>query len=152
MCRPYTFWPTQERFSNLKWCRSHHKVCSVLETIKAFGWICWGILTILLVITLIKLVLSDTGSRSNRGTRATPAAAATAAAYPDTRQTTTSTTVHDRTQPTQGVTAPHGAKQNTHTGINAHQQSHQSPPTTTPAQGALYQQGIDQPHTGSLNV
>ena len=85
------------------------------------------------------------GGTRNRG------AAAPAAVYPDTRQTTTSATVHDqpRTQPTQGVTAPHGAqttKQNAHT-IN---QQHQSPPTTTTAPaGAMYQQDIDHPpHTG----
>ena len=144
-CRPYTL--LQRRFSNLKWCRSHHKVCSVLETIKAFGWICWGILTILLVVTLIKLVLSGTGNRTNRGTRGA------ATAYPDTRQTNTSATVHDQPrtqpqQPVQGVMAPHGAqtKQNT-------QHSHQSPPTTTSAPGALYQQDINHPtHTEPRHI
>jgi hypothetical protein len=114
----------------------------VLETIKAFGWICWGFLTILLVVTLIKLLLSGSGNRTNRGTRGA------ATAYPDTRQTTTSAAVHDqpRTQPAQGAVATPGAqtKQNTH--IN---QPHQ----TTTAPGALYQQDIDHPaHTEPRHI
>ena len=125
-CRPHAL--LQRQFSNLKWCRSHHKVCSVLETIKAFGWICWGLLSILLVVTLIKLVLSDTGSRSNRGTRGA------VTAYPDTRQTNTSATVHDQPR-TQAVPAAHGTQ--------TKQNAHQSGPTTATAPGALYQQDID---------
>ena len=95
----------QEQFSNLKWCRSHHKVCSVLETIKAFGWICWGLLSILLIITLIKLVLSDTG-RTHRG----------AAAHPQTTQTRQANTTTVPTQPQPHTVQPvqpavaHGAK------------------------------------------
>jgi hypothetical protein len=121
----------QRQFSNLKWCRSHHKVCSVLETIKAFGWICWGLLTILLVLTLIALILRS--ENTNRGNNAP-------ATY-ETRQTGPAT-VHDQsrtTQPAQGVPATHGA-QTTKQGIQ--QQSH---PTTTTAPGALYQQDIDHP-------
>jgi hypothetical protein len=142
-CRPYTL--LQKQFVNLKWCRSHNKVCSVLETIKAFGWICWGLLTILLIVTLIKLVLNGTGSSGGRTNRDTRGAVAT---YPDTRQTNTSATVHDqpRTQSTQGALAPHGAqtKQNT-------QQLHQSQPANSP--GALYQQDIDHPaHTEPRHI
>ena len=66
--RPYTL--LQKQFSNLKWCRSY-KVCSVLETIKAFGWICWGLFTILLVVTLIMLLLGNNETRSSRDRGAT---------------------------------------------------------------------------------
>ena len=115
-CRPYTF--LQRRFSNLKWCRSHHKVCSVLETIKAFGWICWGLLSILFILAVIVFYLSDTGSRTNHGTPGP---------HPDTRQTNQANapaTVHGQTQ---GVPVTHasGAKQ----GPLINQQ--QAPTTTT---------------------
>jgi hypothetical protein len=130
----------QRQFSNLKWCRSHHKVCSVLETIKAFGWICWGLLSILLIVTIMMLALGNSGSRSNRGTRGTAAATAYT---PDTRQTNASATVHDQSR-TQPVQAPHGTKQNAHMS-----QQQPSGPTTTTAPGALYQQDIDRP-TGHI--
>ncbi|KAF8815256.1 hypothetical protein BYT27DRAFT_7129161, partial [Phlegmacium glaucopus] len=38
-----------DQFSNLKWCRGGFKECSVLETIKAFSWMCWAILSFLLL-------------------------------------------------------------------------------------------------------
>ena len=111
-CRSHSL--LQEQFSNLKWCRSHNKVCRILETIKAFGWICWGILSILLVVTLIKLVLSDSGSR-NRGTypqtsqaTQTRQAANTSATVTDPSRTTTTTQPQAHT--VQSVPAAHGAK------------------------------------------
>ena len=101
--------PFQEQFSNLKWCRSHHKVCSVLETIKAFGWICWGLLSILLIITLIKLVLSDTG-RTHRGAAAHPQTTQTRQANTTTVPTNVPTQPQPHTvQPVQPAVA-HGAK------------------------------------------
>ena len=113
-CRPHAL--LQKQFSNLKWCRSHHKVCSVLETIKAFGWICWGLLSILLVVTLIMLLLDGTGNRTNRGYSGTP-----------TRQTTTTpvTATDARPQPAQGTN-----KQNPQ-----QPPPHQPTTTTTSAQG-----------------
>ena len=112
--RPYTL--LQEQFSNLKWCRSHHKVCSVLETIKAFGWICFGFFFILFFVAAIKWLLSrDTGSRANRGTPA----------YPDTRQTqNASATVHPQT--VQGAQA-HGTAPGVQT-----KQNPQHPAVTVP--------------------
>ena len=98
-CRPYTL--LQRQFSNLKWCRSF-KVCSVLEAIKAFGWICWGLFTILLVVTLIKLLLGG-DTRTTRSEH-----------RPDTRQIN----VHDqppRTQVTQPVENKRSAQEATET-------------------------------------
>ena len=140
-CGPHTF--LQRQFSNLKYCRSHHKVCRILETIKAFSWICWGIVTILLVVTLIKILLGNRGNlRTNRNTRG-------AVAYPDTRQTTTGPTVQEpsRPQATQGGPTSHGASTKQNTSQQQQQQAHQSAPTTT-APGALYQQGIDHRASG----
>jgi hypothetical protein len=102
----------QEQFSNLKWCRSHHKECRILETIKAFGWICWGFFSILLVVALCKLVFGDRSVRSNHGTG------------PATTQiptTNTATATHDHASRTVPATqATQGAKQTTtaHTTTN----------------------------------
>ncbi|KDR78035.1 hypothetical protein GALMADRAFT_42244, partial [Galerina marginata CBS 339.88] len=40
------------RYLHLKECRAHYKTCRILETIKAFSWICWIFTTFLIISTL----------------------------------------------------------------------------------------------------
>ncbi|KAF8957213.1 hypothetical protein BDZ97DRAFT_1670344 [Flammula alnicola] len=74
------------KWHNLKWCRGAHKECRILESIKAFVWICWGWLTIILIASVIHMITNKHGiggplhGEQDTGT------------YPETRETRTTTT------------------------------------------------------------
>ncbi|KAJ2929608.1 hypothetical protein H1R20_g7494, partial [Candolleomyces eurysporus] len=40
---------TTHKWLHLRWCRGSYKVCRILETIKAFSWICFGLLSFLML-------------------------------------------------------------------------------------------------------
>ncbi|PPQ91093.1 hypothetical protein CVT25_013131 [Psilocybe cyanescens] len=114
-----TVYVPQHKWLHLKHCRSHFKVCRILETIKAFSWMCFIISTFLLIASLISMLrhkrtLSDPlYGEDDYGT------------YPETRQaraagTATTTTAYNNVQPTShnvGTTntVPHNATTNVHT-------------------------------------
>ncbi|KAH9476511.1 hypothetical protein JR316_0010423 [Psilocybe cubensis] len=91
------------KWLHLKHCRGHYKVCRILETIKAFSWMCFILSTFLILASLLSMLtrkrtLSDPVYGGNEyGT------------YPETRQarsvgaTTgggTTTTAYNNVQPT----------------------------------------------------
>jgi len=51
----------QHTFHNLKWCRGSQKVCAVLETIKAFSWMCWAWTCFLLIASLGNMLVNKHG-------------------------------------------------------------------------------------------
>ncbi|KAF9039829.1 hypothetical protein BJ165DRAFT_1494304 [Panaeolus papilionaceus] len=81
---------TTHKWNNLKWCRGGFKTCRILETIKAFSWICWGFTTFLLLASIANMM-------RNRHTPAGPVHGRRDDVYPETRQTTTTTTARNTT-------------------------------------------------------
>ncbi|EAU87486.1 hypothetical protein CC1G_02245 [Coprinopsis cinerea okayama7 len=85
---------TTHHWLSLRWCDGY-RVCSVLQTIKAFSFICWGLTCLLLLFALIDMLWTKStcgdaaaggGSRKSAMYPAAGAAAAPAAAtYPETR-------------------------------------------------------------------
>ena len=45
----------QRHWYHLKWCRGFFKQCRILETIKAFSWICWILTTFLIPLSLLRM-------------------------------------------------------------------------------------------------
>lgn len=76
----------QHDFLRLKWCRGWDKQCRIMETIKAFSWICFGFTVILLLLSLINMLTRRSGLGGKAHGRDEPTT------YPQTRQTTTTTT------------------------------------------------------------
>jgi hypothetical protein len=83
---------TTHRWSNLKWCRGSQKVCRILETIKAFSWMCWIFTTFLILASLANMMMHKVGL----GGAAHGRSEDTGRYAPETRQTTTTTTTHSR--------------------------------------------------------
>jgi len=81
---------TTHKWRNLKWCRGAFRVCRILEAIKALSWICFGITTLLLLASIANMM-------KNRHTPAGPVHGRRDDVYPDTRQTTTTTTGRNTT-------------------------------------------------------
>lgn len=86
---------TTHKWLRLKWCRGSYKVCRILETIKAFSWICFGLATFLILFAIVDWFLS----RDSTG-YATKPAAAPAAAYPETRTAAPTAVSHPHTTET----------------------------------------------------
>ncbi|TEB18049.1 hypothetical protein FA13DRAFT_1758862 [Coprinellus micaceus] len=96
------------KWLHLKWCRGSYKVCRILETIKAFSWICFGLTSFLVLLGLIDFLFNK-GKETYRS-KAAPAA------YPETRTA----------QPVAATTAPH-TTETTYTEVRAANE----PPHTT---------------------
>ncbi|KIM37777.1 hypothetical protein M413DRAFT_448290 [Hebeloma cylindrosporum] len=82
------------KYHNLKWCRGGHKVCRILETIKAFAWMCWCWTFFLLIAGFANMLANKHGisgpvhgRRDDVGT------------YPQTNRTTAPATTAVHTQP-----------------------------------------------------
>ncbi|KAJ3508521.1 hypothetical protein NMY22_g16585 [Coprinellus aureogranulatus] len=65
------------KWRRLKWCRGAYKVCRILETIKAFSWICFILTTFLVFLGLFDYLFNK-GKDTYRSHKSTPAA------YPET--------------------------------------------------------------------
>ncbi|KAF9481101.1 hypothetical protein BDN70DRAFT_855794 [Pholiota conissans] len=69
---------TTHDWSNLKWCRGSYKACRILETIKAFSWICWGFTTFVILASFGHMGMEKLGfggtvaGESGEPVRATP--------------------------------------------------------------------------------
>ncbi|KAF9450763.1 hypothetical protein P691DRAFT_725465 [Macrolepiota fuliginosa MF-IS2] len=69
-------------FSNLKWCRAHHKECRILESIKAFSWIFWGWTIFLIFASVLNMIRNNHGLTGPMHGRRD-----TVGSYPETRTT-----------------------------------------------------------------
>ncbi|CAA7263977.1 unnamed protein product [Cyclocybe aegerita] len=78
------------RWSNLGWCRGY-KSCRILETIKAFSWICWALVTLLILSSLYNMIQRKSGWWSAADGRKEREVSGN---YPETRATTTTTASH----------------------------------------------------------
>ncbi|KAF8153754.1 hypothetical protein B0H34DRAFT_617158, partial [Crassisporium funariophilum] len=70
---------TTHKWRHLKYCRGSSKQCRILETIKAFAWICWILTTFLILASLANM------TRRKHGWGGPVHGRDDAAAYPDTR-------------------------------------------------------------------
>ncbi|KAF5329314.1 hypothetical protein D9619_009391 [Psilocybe cf. subviscida] len=91
------------KWSNLKWCRGSYRACKILETIKAFSWITWGILTLALLASIIHML---TNKRTITGGMHGEEDGYRAGAYPETRQTTSGAYQPETRQATSGTYQP----------------------------------------------
>ncbi|TFK26989.1 hypothetical protein FA15DRAFT_614903 [Coprinopsis marcescibilis] len=93
---------TTHKWLHLKWCRSHYRVCSVLETVKAFSFICFGLACLLILFGIIDLILTrsspgDSAAGTKKKTAMYPAT--NTAGYPETRTAAAAPTVPPAAQP-----------------------------------------------------
>jgi hypothetical protein len=76
----------QHKWNNLKWCRGSHKPCRILETIKAFSWICWGISCFVILASASHLAMEKTSFTGAAAGGTTRSSGYGHSSGPDTRQ------------------------------------------------------------------
>ncbi|KAF5326503.1 hypothetical protein D9611_000514 [Ephemerocybe angulata] len=118
---------TTHRWLHLKWCRGHHKECRILEAIKGFSWICYGLASFILMYAIAEWLLMD----YERRTAPPPTYPETRTAQPEPVPAATETTyteVRASNEPPVSTTAP-AATETTYTEVRAREE----PPVGTAA-------------------
>ncbi|KAJ2916359.1 hypothetical protein MD484_g4070, partial [Candolleomyces efflorescens] len=101
---------TTHKWLHLKWCRGSQKVCRILETIKAFSWICFGLISFLMLFAIADYFWS----RHRKG-----GSAYGGSTYPEARTTTTAPATYTAPAPaTQQPPATH-TTETTYTEVRA---------------------------------
>ncbi|KAF8200194.1 hypothetical protein BJ912DRAFT_1019977 [Pholiota molesta] len=77
---------TTHKWNNLKWCRGSHRPCRILETIKAFSWICWGISCFVILASASHLAMEKTSFTGAAAGGTTRSSGYGHSSGPDTRQ------------------------------------------------------------------